>query len=195
MNINYRSKLAQHSAMTIAFSFIALLQSCKQSPTDFATKWTKDIKSKIIEDASQQPDRTFVDSIHHEVTLFKNNKKLKQYYFAARGDDQHENSKSVIYDTAMIVFFSTDQNFQLVKQPLIAKADRSYEGVAYKGDRFGQAEYNYRKDNIKEIGFHFKNLNVGTWIKYDSTGKQDGEKVGNGNDEKLEILKDMKYYR
>ena len=184
----------QHFAMIISFAFIASMQSCKQSPTDFATTWTKDIKAKIIEDASLQPDRTFVDSVHHELTLFKNDKKLKQFYFAARGDDQNDSSKDIIYDTAMIVFFSTDQNFQLIRQPLIPKADRSYEGVAYHNDRYGLVEYNYRKDHVKEIGFHFKNLNVGTWIKYDSTGKP-GVPIDNGNAEKLEKLKDMKYYR
>lgn len=194
MSTNYHSKSMQNFAVIISFSIIATIQSCKQSPTDFASKWTRDIKEKIIEDASQEPDRTFVDSLHHELTLFKNNKKLKQYYFAERGD-QDENLKSRIYDTAMIVFFSTDQNFQLIKQPLIPKAERSYEGVAYKGDRFGEVEFNYRKDKVKEIGFHFKNLNVGTWVKYDSTGLQEIKKIDNGNAEKLEKLKEMKYYR
>ncbi len=193
MSTNYQSKSIQHFAMIISFSFIASMQSCKQSPTDYATKWTKDIKAKIIEDASLQADSTFVDTVRHEMTLFKNKKKLKQYFFALR-EDHDENSKKIIYDTAMIIFFSTDQNFQLIKQPQIPKADRSYEGVAYHNDRYGLAEYNYRKGLIKEIGFHFKNLNVGTWVKYDSTGKP-AEPVDNGNAEKLEKLKDMKYYR
>jgi len=178
--------------ITISFFPLLAVQSCKQSSTDLASKWTKDIKTKIIEDASQEPDSTFADTVHHELTLLKGNKKLKQYYFAAR-KDQNENEKTK-YDTGMIVLFSTDQNFQYIRQPLIPDVDRSYEGVAYKGNRFGIAEYIYRKDKVRETAYHFKNLNVGTWIRYDSTGKKLDE-TDNGNSEKLEQLKDIKFYR
>jgi len=193
MKISTVANNAKIAALVSLALCCIVFQSCNQSPTDIAGKWTADIKKKIIEDASRQPDKTTFDSIHHELTLFRNNKKLQQYYLAAR-EDQSETNKAVIYDTAMIVFFSTDQAFQWVRQPLIPKADRSYEGVAYKGNRYGLAEYNYRKDNVKEVGFHIKNLNVGTWKKYDSTGKVSDE-VDNGNTDKLAQLSDMKYYR
>lgn len=189
---NFKFSPKRSLATIVPLAALLSLQACKQSPSDFATNWTKEIKAKIIEDASQQPDSTFADTVHHEVTLLKGNKKLKQYYFAAR-KDQSENER-IKYDTGMIVLFSTDQNFQYIRQPLIPDVDRSYEGIAYKGDRFGAAEYVYRKDKINETAFHFKNLNVGTWVRYDSTGKKIDE-TDNGNSEKLEQLKTMKYYR
>jgi hypothetical protein len=192
MNTNFKFISTRNFMAVLPMAALLSLQACKQSPADFATKWTKEMKEKIIEDASQQPDSTFADTVHHELTLLKGNKKLKQFYFAAR-KDQNENEK-IKYDTGMIVLFSSDQNFQYIRQPLIPDVDRSYEGVAYKGDRFGAAEYNYRKDKIKETAFHFKNLNVGTWVRYDSTGKK-LEATDNGNAEKLGQLKEMKYYR
>lgn len=192
MKSNYLNKPIRNYIIIISLFPLLVMQSCKQSPTDFANKWTKDIKAKIIEDASQQPDSTFTDTVHHELTLLKGNKKLKQYYLAQR-KDQDVNEKK-IFDTGMIVMFSTDQNFQYVRQPLIPDVDISYEGVAFKGNRFGAAEYIYKKDKIKETAFHFKNLNVATWIRYDSTGKK-LEETDNGNAEKLEQLKEMKYYR
>ncbi len=192
MTPNFKINLIRNMATVLPLAALLSLQACKQSQADLATNWTNDIKIKIIEDASQESDSTFADTIHHELTLLKGNKKLKQYYFAAR-KDQNENDKTK-YDTGMIVLFSTDQNFQYIRQPLIPDADRSYEGVAYKGNRFGAAEYIYRKDKIKETAFHFKNLNVGTWVRYDSTGKKIDD-TDNGNGEKLEQLKDMKYYR
>jgi hypothetical protein len=192
MNTNFKFRTKKTLTAVLPLAALLLLQACKQSPTDFATKWTKEMKEKIIEDASQQSDSTFTDTVHHELTILKGNKKLKQFYFAAR-KDQNENEK-IKYDTGMIVLFSTDQNFQYIRQPLIPDVDRSYEGVAYKGNRFGAAEYIYRKDKIRETAFHIKNLNVGTWIRYDSTGKKIDE-TDNGNAEKLEQLKEMKYYR
>lgn len=168
--------------------------SCKEQikPTDFAKKWTTDIKKKILEDASAIADSTKNDSVHHEVTTFKNGKKLKQIFLAQR-ENQSE-LEAIKYDTGMIVYYSSDQNFQFVQQPCIPGAERSYEGVAYKGDRYGMAEYIYCKKDLREIIFHYDNLNVGSLTKY----KKDGtlqEELKLGNDEKLEKLRDLKFYR
>lgn len=193
MSTNHRRKITRNFTITLSAFYCLAIQSCKNSPTDFAAQWTKDMKTKIIEDANQPADRTFVDSVHHEITLFKNNKKLQQYFLAER-ENQSENETTKIYDTAMIVFYSTDQNFQWIRQLIIPQVDKSYEGIGYKNDRFGLAEYIYSKDHVKQIGFHFKNLNVGTWTTYDSTGKQTGQ-IDNGNTTSLEKLREMKYYR
>ena len=45
--------------------YLAGLLSCNSSPTNFATKWTNEIKGKIIADANQQYDRTTFDSTYY----------------------------------------------------------------------------------------------------------------------------------
>jgi hypothetical protein len=193
MNKTYAKNRMHFFTMTIFVLFLAIIQSCTRSPVDFAAKWTQDIKAKIIEDANQQPDKTVFDTIRHELTLYKNGKKLKYFYFAPK-PEHGEIDKIISYDTAFIVFYSTDQNFQLVRQPCIQTSERSYVGVTYKGNRFGLAEFIYCNKPISETGFYYDNLNVGTWTKFDSTGKVT-EKKNIGDDKKLEELKDIKYYR
>ena len=177
------------------FTVCMLMHSCKQpaaastiNPMDYAAKWTADMKVKIIKEATQEPDRTVVDTVHHYITYYKNNIMLKQVFFAAR-EDQNENEKPV-YDTGRVILYSTDQKFQLFRQPCIPKSESSYEGVLFKGDRYGLAEYNYCKKNMREVGFQVKNLNVGIWNSYDSSGKVINT-VDNGNVERLEQLKNL----
>ena len=130
------------------FTVCMLMHSCKQpaaastaNPMDYAAKWTADMKVKIIKEATQEPDRTVVDTVHHYISYYKNNIMLKQVFFAER-EDQNENEKPV-YDTARVILYSTDQRFQLLRQPCVPKSESSYEGVLFKGDRYGTAEYNY----------------------------------------------------
>ncbi len=182
----------QFLKISISISFVFLIASCKESPIDSATKWTKDIRNKVIEDASQKPDKTVFDSVHNGLILYRNNKKLKQYYFTER-ENRNEKEK-LIFDTAMVVLYSSDQNFQVVRQLCIPGAERSYEGVTYKGNRFGKAEFVYCHKAIRETGFQYNNLNVGVWTKYDSTGKVIEQKDV-GSSDKLKELQNMKYSR
>lgn len=168
--------------------------SCKEkvTPTEYAKTWTAEIKKKVLEDAAAIPDSTKNDTLRHEITTFKNGKKLIQWYLAKRKDQPE--FEPVIYDTGMIVYYSKDQNFQFVIQPCIQGAERKYEGVAYKGDRYGLAEYNYCRQNLKEMIFIIDNLNVGPLTRSKKDGT-DPEVVQLGNDDKLEQLKEMKFYR
>lgn len=178
--------------LAIPMALSILLPACSHNPADVAAKWTKDIKNKIIEDASKTPDKTVFDSAHQQLTLFKDGKKLKQVFFAKR--ENADESEKAIYDTAMIVLYSDDQNFQLIKEPCTPKSERTYEGVAYKGNRMGFAEYQYCKKIFRETGFHYNNLNVGPWTEYDSTGKAI-ETKDMGNADKLNTLEDIRYAR
>ncbi|MBI3883900.1 MAG: hypothetical protein HY305_06770 [Sphingobacteriales bacterium] len=175
----------------LAFICLISFQACKQNVTQTATKWSEDIKTKIIEDASLQPDKTEYDSIKHELHLYKNNKKLKYYYFTPVTDSTE---KIIRYDTAFVIFYSADQDFQLVRKPCITGAERSEETVAYKGNAFGLVKFTYCSRPITETGFRYNNLNVGIWTKYDSEGKVTSE-TDNGNKDILKKLEEMKYYR
>jgi|KBSSwiStaDraftv2_1062776.scaffolds.fasta_scaffold56239_3 hypothetical protein len=172
--------------------FISGLFSCQTSPTNFGTKWTSDIKEKIIADANQQYDRTIFDSIYYYLTLYKGDTKLK--YFKLRPKFDTTNGKILSVDTIVSIFFSTDQKFELVRE-LCPADERSFEGLKYSDvGHLGLAEFRFCNGKIKERGFRFGNKEVGVWTKYDSTGKV-LEHKDYGNIDLLYKLQDIKYYR
>lgn len=168
---------------------LLILHSCKTSLTDHAIDWSISIKGKIIEDASQQPDSTFFDSTNANLTLFKGDQKLKYYHFNPKFDN---NGLVLSLDTTLSIFYSADQNFELVRE-LCPVVDRSFEGIRYKGGHIGLAEFRYCNGKIKERGFRI-NGNVGIWKEYDTNGKIIKE-TNYGNIDKLEKLKTIKYNR
>jgi hypothetical protein len=133
-----------------------------------------------------------VDSTKRIITLYKNNIKLKQYYFADREYEGDGVDFKKIYDTVLIVFFSTNQDYQYVLHPCVNKVFRSYETMAFKGASYGLVEYIECGSGNKQIGYHVNNDDVGPWLKYDSDGKL-LERYEAGNDEKLDKLREMKY--
>jgi hypothetical protein len=182
----------RHLVYIIIFFCSAVLFSCKSSPTDFATKWTSEIKEKIIADANQQYDRTTFDSTYYYLTLYKGVTRLK--YFMLRPQFDTTNGKLLSVDTLVSIFYSTDQKFELVRE-LCPAIERSFEGVRYSGfGHLGLAEFKFCDGKIKERGFRYGNKEVGIWTEYDSTGKIIDEK-DNGNIELLDKLHDIKYYR
>ena len=183
----------RHFTSIYIFCFVvAGLYSCKTSPTDFATKWTKEIKQKIITDASQQPDRSIFDSTYYRLTLYKGGTKLKHFMLRPKFDTA--TGKIISVDTLASIFYSTDQSFELVRE-LCPAIERSFEGVNYKGiGSVGLTEFKFCDGKIKERGFRYGYESVGVWTKYDSTGKVIDEK-DNGNIETLKKLRDVKYYR
>jgi hypothetical protein len=190
----YKKKAMNYFTGIVSSCFILATPSCKQenSSVKFAKKWTAELKEKILKESDQVPDKTTVDSTKRIITLYKNNLKLKQYYFA---DREHEGDGPIgptIYDTVLIVYFSKGQDYQFVINPCVNKVSRRYETVAYKNNSFGMVEYTDCGGDNKEIGFHYNNDNVGPWIKYDLDGKEI-ERFDAGNVEKLEKLKEMKY--
>ena len=173
---------------TISFLFLAL-QSCNTSLTDYATDWSNNVKKKIIEDASQQPDKTIYDSSSYNVTLYKGDNKLKFFHLNPKFNDK---GQMLSLDTLFSIFFSTDQHFELLRE-LCPVVDRNFEGIRYKGEYVGLAELRYCDGKIKESGFRF-NDNVGVWKEYDPNGKIIKE-TDYGNVEKLEKLQQIRYYR
>jgi hypothetical protein len=157
--------------------------------TDYAADWSKNIKTQIIEDASQQPDKTVFDSSSYRVTLYKGENKLKFFHLKPKFSDD---GQLLSLDTAVSIFYSTDQNFELVRE-LCPVADRSSEGIRHKGEFLGLAESRYCNGNIKERGFSLNGF-VGVWKEYDSNGKVTKE-TDYGNIDRLENLKNIKYYR
>jgi hypothetical protein len=177
----------RHFLIATIILFLLAFQSCKSSLTDYATYWSKDVKTKIIEDADQQADKTIFDSAAYNVTLYKGDKKLKFYHLNPKLGG---NRQLLSLDTAVSIFYSTDQNFELVRELC---PDRSFEGIRYKGEHLGLAEFRYCDGRIKESGFRF-NGDIGIWKEYDTTGKVVKE-TDHGNVDRLGKLKDIKYYR
>ncbi len=175
----------------VAILCIVTVQSCKQSPTAFATKWTADMKASIMKNANQNPDKTVVDSFHKEITLFKNDKKLRQYYYIEKLGQEDVPAEKKMYDTSMIIYYSADQNFQFVQNPCVNRVYRSYECVAYKGDAYGFVKYKLCGLDTVQTGFQFKNQNVGPWTKFDKAGKET-DLTETGNDDFLLKIKDLK---
>ncbi|RYE54096.1 MAG: hypothetical protein EOP48_13000 [Sphingobacteriales bacterium] len=180
------------TTIIISMFFLFGLVSCQTSPTDYATKWTGDIKEKIIADANQQFDRTTFDSTYYYLTLYKGDTRLKHFMLRPKFDTT--NGKILSVDTLVSIFYSTDQKFELVRE-LCPAIERSFEGVNYKGiGSVGLTEFRFCDGKIKERGFRYGYKAVGVWTIYDSTGKVVDTK-DNGNIEVLEKLHDIKYYR
>ena len=168
------------------------LYSCQTSTNDYATKWTNEIKQKVIADANQPSDRSIFDSTYYRLTLYKGDTKLK--HFMLRPSFDTTTGKIISVDTLASIFYSTDQDFELVRE-LCPANERSFEGINHKGTgAVGLAEFRFCDGKIKERGFRYGYKAVGVWTKYDSTGKVIDEK-DNGNIKMLEKLHDVKYSR
>lgn len=168
---------------------ILITQSCVQkTPEQTASEWTEKMKQEIMTNAGQQPDKTTVDSVHHETTLYKNGKVIRHYYFTPIADSNDIDTGGL--DTGMVIYYSTNPDFQFVRQPCRPGVPESYEIVAYKGNRYGMAKYFSCDGSGSQTGYQYNNLNVGTWITYDSTGTI-AKQVDAGNREKLKSLDSM----
>lgn len=178
----------RHIGTLVSFLVVLTIQACKSSVTDFADEWTKDIKQKIIEDANQVPTKTVIDSTRNEITIFRDDRKLKYFYFNTVIDSF---GKHVFTDTGVSVFYSTDQKFELVRE-LCPAIDRSFEGIKYNGEFIGLSEFRYCDGRIKESGYRYYG-DVGPWTEFDSTGKIIRE-TDKGNENKLKELRKIKYY-
>ena len=162
------------------FSFF----SCKQSSTDYALKWSNDIKTKILEDVSLPADSTGIDTSKSnlkEVTFY--HKGIRTKVFSIR---------KLKKDTILSIFYSKDQNFEIIRE-LCPAIDRSFEGIRYKGKHLGIAEFRFCNGKLKEQGFRLDG-NVGVWREWDENGKII-EETDNGHTERLDELRNIKYYR
>ncbi len=163
---------------------IIFFAGCRQSPTEFAYIWSGEIKSKIIEDVNVPTDSTSVDTSKgslKEVTFY--NKGIRTKLFGIRQSTG---------DTLLSIFYSKDQNFEIVRE-LCPGIERSFEGIRYKGDHLGLAEFRFCDGKIKEQGLRLDG-NVGVWKEWDESGKVIKE-IDHGQTEKLNELREIKYYR
>lgn len=169
----------------ILFSFTTfLLLSCKNTHTDYALEWSNDIKRKIFEDINIPIDSTSIDTSKgnfKEISLYSKGIRTKLYGI--------ENATG---DTLFSTFYSKDQNFEIVRE-LCPGIERSFEGIKYKGNHFGLAEFRFCNGKLKEQGYRFYK-DVGIWKEWDENGKFIKE-TDLGNIEKLDELKNIKYYR
>lgn len=176
---NFYMRTTLFFALTI-FCFLG----CKQSSTDYALKWSTDIKSKIFEDINTRVDSTNVDTSKgnlKEVTLYS--KGIRTKLFGIRTSTG---------DTILSIFYSKDQNFEIVRE-LCPGIERSFEGIRYKGKHLGLAEFRFCDGKLKEQGYRYDG-NVGIWKEWDENGNVIKE-TDHRQTEKLDELRNIKYYR
>jgi hypothetical protein len=169
----------------LIFPSIFLLCSCSDSRTEFASKWTRDIKAKILEDSGKQPDSTQVENRREDfkiVTIFKNAVRLKQFGI-----------NPITNDTLWITSSSKDQAFALERELCPLLKDEYVEVILYKKVTLGQHTFYYCNGKIKKQGFNIHGY-VGTWKEYDNEGNLTN-KIDYGNEDKLDTLKAIRYYR
>lgn len=158
--------------------------SCKKSSTEYALDWSNEIKAKIFEDINISVDSTSINTSKgdvKEVTFY--NKNIKTKLLGIRTSTG---------DTLLSIYYSKDQNFEIVRE-LCPALERSFEGIRYKGKHLGLAEFRFCNGRLKEQGFRLDG-NVGIWKKWDESGKIINE-TDNGQTEKLDELRAVKYYR
>jgi len=95
--------------MFLLFTLAALsVISCKQSPADYALKWSNDIKTKLLEDVNVRTDSFSVDTSKgnlKEVTFYSKGNRTKLFGI-----------RQSTGDTLLSIFYSKDQNFELVRE-------------------------------------------------------------------------------
>jgi hypothetical protein len=163
---------------------IILFTSCKESPTDYASKWSSDIKSKIFEDVNIPVDSISIDTSKgnlKEVSLFNKGVRTKQFRI-----------NTSTSDTVVSIFYSKDQNFEIVRE-LCPGVEPSFEGIRYKGKHLGLAEFRFCDGKLKEQGYRYDE-DVGVWREWDENGNVIKE-TDHGHTEKLDELRNIKYYR
>lgn len=166
------------------FMIVIFLISCNESPTDIALKWSTDIKSKIFEDIKSPVDSVSVDSSrqnYKEISLYSNGIRTKLYGISFPSGD-----------TIISIYFSKDQNFEIVRE-LCPGMERNFEGIRYKGEHLGLAEFTYCDGKLKEQGYRYEG-DVGIWKEWDEQGNLIYI-YDYGNVDKLKNLKKIKYYR
>jgi hypothetical protein len=157
------------------------VSGCGQSNMEYATKWTADIKKKILEDVNVVADSMLISGEDFKkLTLYSEGIRTKYFHIQPGGD------------TVLSIFYSRDQNFELVRE-LCPAISRSFEGVNYKGNALGLWELRYCNGKLKQQGYRF-NRNVGIEKEWDENGKLIRE-ADNGNIEKLAGIRKIKYYR
>jgi hypothetical protein len=170
----------------LAVSLFGLLFfSCSDSRVKYAIKWTEEIKAKIIEDSGKAPDSTFIENPHpglNIISTFKNGALLKSIRINPETKD-----------TLGTIYYSTDQNFILGRELCPLLKDHYVEVIFYKKMTLGEHTFYYCNGKIKKQGLNIHGL-VGVWKEYDQQGKL--VKITDyGNIEKLDTLKEIKYYR
>lgn len=171
------------SVLFFAFIIICFF-SCQQSSTDYALKWSNEIKNKIFEDVNIPVDCISIDTSNgnlKEATFY--NKGIRTKLFGIRTSTG---------DTLLSIFYSKDQNFEIVRE-LCPGIERSFEGIRYKGNHLGLAEFRFCNGKLKEQGYRFDG-DVGVWKEWDENGKVIKE-TDRGQPEKLDKLRGIKYYR
>jgi len=161
---------------------VILFTSCKESPTNYASKWSSDIKSKIFEDVSIPVDSVNIDTTNGKVVTFYN-KGIRTKQFRINTSTS---------DTVVSIFYSKDQNFELVRE-LCPGIEPSFEGIRYKGKHLGLAEFRFCDGKLKEQGYRYDG-DVGVWKEWDENGNVN-KKTDHGHTEKLDELRNIRYYR
>lgn len=159
--------------------------SCKQSSTDYALKWSTDIKSKIFEDIDNPTDSMSIDTSNgniKEVTFYSRGARTK--FFGIRQSTG---------DTLLSIFYSKDQNFEIVRELLCPGSKPSFEGIRYKGKHLGLAEFRFCDGKLKQQGYRFGD-DLGVWKEWNEEGKLIKE-IDIGHTEKLDELRSVKYCR
>ena len=137
---------------------ITLFIGCKESSTDYASKWSSDIKSKIFEDANIPVDSINVDTTNGKVVTFYN-KGIRTKQFRINTSTS---------DTIVSIFYSKDQNFEIVRE-LCPENEPSFEGIRYKGNHLGLAEFRFCDGKLKEEDYRYDG-DVGVWKEWDENG-------------------------
>ncbi len=161
---------------------IGLLPACEVPIEDYAYDWSKNVKSKIIEESHIESDRVEIDSTNQnwqKIIHWKGDRKLKEY-----------NYRPINGDTVVSIFYSKSQEFDLIRE-LCPGVERSFEGIRYKGKHLGLAEFRFCNGNIKESGYRMDG-DVGFWKEFDEEGNLINSQ-DLGNLERLKKLKEINY--
>jgi len=163
------------------FSISLFTSSCTPSPENQAVIWSQSIKSNIIKDAFGSHNQILRDSSNgllRSILFLNGETKLRKYIF-------------IKGDTGVSIFYSKNQEFELFKE-FCPAANRTFEGIKYKGDWTGVSEFRYCDGSIKEREISLNGSSVGISEQFDKNGALI-KSINHRRTEEIEELKKIKY--
>lgn len=154
-----------------------LFINCTNDPApDPANKWYEETKAEILKQADHKPDsvvtvknnaakrETLTDGsiIVPETTLVFENAYSGGRLFHRR-TIKHGKLRGETH-------FSADGSFELSKE-IFENGNLLFEGIAYNGHSYGLSTWNHPNGKLAKQGLRFNDQRIGTWKKWDVTGK------------------------
>jgi antitoxin component YwqK of YwqJK toxin-antitoxin module len=170
--------------MTKYFLIILLFCSCNQRPNPFnPNDWYQERKERILSESNLPTDSTSIERYEngkaHKVKSFNHGHPTVEKWYRETGEQVVQTN------------YSRDGLFEL-RREICKDGKPLFEGIFYKGQGYGPSTWWRCGRSKEEEGVRFKDLKIGVWKYWDTSGKVSEADYKNGNIiDSLQWIKDV----